>query len=67
MSFLIRPTDWCKCESGKLYRDCCSRLTKLPKNPSKQSYSGPQTDYGTSSLAELDDSVWLERCYVPHN
>ena len=30
-----RPTDDCRCHSGKRYKDCCQKLTKLPKNPSK--------------------------------
>ncbi len=36
MNFLIRPTDPCCCGSDKLYRNCCSSLTRLPKNPSPE-------------------------------
>ncbi len=31
-----RPTDACLCNSGRPYRACCSRLSKLPKNASQE-------------------------------
>ncbi len=68
MSVLIRPTDWCICESGKLYRDCCSRLTKLPKNPSKQllrRYWSKHINAVICSLLsslEFDDVLEVMRC-----
>ena len=30
----LRPNDLCFCGSGKIYKNCCQNLTRLPKNAS---------------------------------
>jgi len=64
MSYLIRPTSECRCGSGKLYRDCCARITKLPKNASpdlRRRYWGKLVDeFVTSVLDFLDREELLE-------
>jgi hypothetical protein len=55
MSYRISPTSQCRCSSGKLYRDCCSRLTKLPKNASpelRRRYWGKLVDECVTSILD---------------
>lgn len=64
MSYAIRPTDFCRCYSGKLYRDCCSRITKLPKNASpdlRRRYWGKLVDECAVTIHDfLDEERVLE-------
>jgi hypothetical protein len=58
MSYAIRPTALCRCYSGKLYRDCCQRLTKLPKNASadlRRRYWGKLVDECAVSILDFLD------------
>jgi hypothetical protein len=53
MNFLIRPTDPCCCGSFKSYRTCCSKLTRLPKNPSLDLRYRYWTKYTNEVIANL--------------
>jgi hypothetical protein len=58
MSYALRPTSECRCNSGKLYRDCCSKLTKLPKNASpdlRRRYWGKLVDECAISILDFLD------------
>jgi hypothetical protein len=57
MNFLIRPTDSCCCGSNKLYRNCCSSLTRLPPNASQELRLRYWIKYTNDAIAVLLSSL----------